>query len=135
MARKRSSLETLLTPLRRGPKPQRRGKAPPESNPDIEALWDVISRVPYGSATTYGDVARAAGLPGRARLAGYALRMTIDDMHLPWHRVVSAGGRIAFPKGSARYREQARLLKSEGVPVKEGRVSKSALTDLVSGDE
>ena len=131
MARTRKSLTTLLTPLRGRPKPQRRQRSAPETNSDIQALWDVISRIPYGAATTYGDVARAAGLPGRARQAGYALRMMIDEMHLPWHRVVAAGGRIAFPKSSARYREQTRLLKSEGVPVKDGRVSKSALIDLL----
>jgi len=51
-------------------------------------------------------------------------------MNLPWHRVMGAGGRIVFPKSSRHFREQARLLRSEGVPVKDGRVARSALVNL-----
>lgn len=94
----------------------------------MQAMWDVIARVPWGRVSTYGDVARAAGYPGRARQAGFALRHTPDDLQLPWHRIVGAGGRIAFPKGSRHHREQARLLRSEGVAVKDGRVARSAMT-------
>jgi methylated-DNA-protein-cysteine methyltransferase-like protein len=92
----------------------------------------VIARVQWGRVSTYGDIARAAGYPGRARQAGYALRHTPDNLHLPWHRIVGAGGRIAFPKGSRQHREQARLLRSEGVVVRDGRVARSA---IASGDE
>jgi methylated-DNA-protein-cysteine methyltransferase-like protein len=81
---------------------------------------------------TYGDVARAAGLPGRARLAGRALRESPAGLHLPWHRILGAGGRIVFPARSRHHREQARLLRSEGIPVKDGRVPRAA---LVSADE
>ena len=79
---------------------------------------------------TYGDVARAAGLPGRARQAGYALRNMPDGMHLPWHRVVGAGGKIAFPARSRSHREQVSLLRSEGVEVKNGRVARSAMKEV-----
>jgi alkylated DNA nucleotide flippase Atl1 len=44
--------------------------------------------------------------------------------------VVGAGGRIAFPSASRAHREQARLLRAEGVAVAEGRVARSALIDL-----
>jgi len=83
----------------------------------------MISAIPRGSVSTYGAVARAAGLPGRARLTGLALRVSPKDMNLPWHRVVGAGGRIVFPPSSPRYREQARRLRAEGVAVKDGRVN------------
>jgi methylated-DNA-protein-cysteine methyltransferase-like protein len=75
-------------------------------------------------------VARAAGLPGRARLTGLALRMAPDDMNLPWHRVLGAGGRIVFPKSSRHYREQAKRLKAEGVASKDGRVDTTRMADL-----
>jgi methylated-DNA-protein-cysteine methyltransferase-like protein len=51
-------------------------------------------------------------------------------MHLPWHRVVGAGGKIVFPPRSSAYREQSRLLRSEGIEVKSGRVARSAMIDL-----
>ncbi len=45
-----------------------------------------------------------------------------DDPGLPWHRVVRADGRIAFPPDSAQYAEQCGRLRAEGVRVEGGRV-------------
>jgi methylated-DNA-protein-cysteine methyltransferase related protein len=86
--------------------------------------------IPRGRVATYGDVARAAGLSRGARLTAYALRVLPDDLQLPWHRVVRAGGRIAFPSSSRAYHEQARRLRSEGVIVTDGRIARSAITSL-----
>lgn len=95
----------------------------------LQAIWDAVAMIPRGRVRTYGDVARVAGFPGRARQAGYALRMMPEELQLPWHRVVGAGGRIVFPKASAHYREQGRRLRAEGVAVKSGRVPRSAFMD------
>ena len=100
-----------------------------EDNPALQAIWDVVAQLPRGAVSTYGDVARAAGLPGRARQAGYALRHLPEGMHLPWHRVVGAGGKIVFPPGSRPFREQARRLRGEGVEVVDGRVARAALLE------
>jgi methylated-DNA-protein-cysteine methyltransferase-like protein len=43
-------------------------------------------------------------------------------MVLPWFRVLRSSGQIAFPPGSRGFREQSRLLRAEGVEVKNGRV-------------
>lgn len=67
-------------------------------------------------------MARSAGFPGRARQAGFALRVAPKEMNLPWHRVVGAGGRIVFPITSRAHQEQARRLRAEGVAVRDGRV-------------
>ena len=98
-------------------------------NPDIHAIWHVIAAIPRGQVTTYGAVARGAGLPGRARQAGYALKIAPKSLLLPWHRVVAAGGRIAFPPSSVQYRDQARRLRTEGVKVTKGRVARDALRE------
>ena len=87
----------------------------------------MIAAIPRGQVSTYGNVARAAGLPGRARMTAYALRMAPDDLALPWHRVLGAGGRIVFPAGSKHFNEQARRLRSEGITVTHGRVPASAI--------
>jgi methylated-DNA-protein-cysteine methyltransferase-like protein len=86
--------------------------------------------IPRGTVSTYGAVARAAGLPGRARLTGRALKLAPKEMHLPWHRVVGAGGRIVFPKSSLEHREQARRLRAERVLVKDGRVGRAYIADV-----
>ena len=95
----------------------------------LEAFWHAIATIPRGRVCSYGGIARAAGYPGQARRTAYALRVAPAALHLPWHRVLGAGGRIAFPKGSSGFREQARRLRAEGVPVRGGRVPRERLAD------
>jgi methylated-DNA-protein-cysteine methyltransferase related protein len=108
-----------------------RAGAQPVESPALQAIWHVVCRIPRGQASTYGAVARAAGFPGRARQAGFALRVAPAALRLPWHRVVGAGGRIVFPRSSAAYREQARRLRAEGVRVTDGRIDARVLTELL----
>jgi methylated-DNA-protein-cysteine methyltransferase-like protein len=107
-----------------------RGVTVPEDNPAFQEVWAVVDSIPRGSASTYGAVARAAGMPGRARLTGRALREAPKELNIPWHRVVGAGGKIVFPPSSLNFREQARRLRAEGVTVTRGRVAREAMTDL-----
>jgi methylated-DNA-protein-cysteine methyltransferase related protein len=128
------TLAALLEPLgRRGVVRRATATATGAQHPALEAIWHAVCTIPRGRVSTYGAVARAAGLPGRARQAGYALRVAGDSLDLPWHRVVGAGGRIAFPPASRAHREQARRLRAEGVRVVDGRVERTALTDLEEG--
>ena len=99
-------------------------------NPALEALWHAVCAIPRGQVSTYGDVARTAGFPGRARMAGFALRAAPKELNLPWHRVVGAGGRIVFPASSRGHKEQAKRLRAEGVLVRNGRVARFSLTRL-----
>src|SRR5690606_12322108 len=80
-----------------------------------------IRDVPHGQVAGYGQIARRAGLPGRARLVARVLSRG-DAEGLPWHRVLLSDGRIAFPEGSRGFREQQRRLRAEGVRVENGRV-------------
>jgi methylated-DNA-protein-cysteine methyltransferase-like protein len=125
---KPKSFAELFLPRGHMAAPRRAASA--EDNPAIQAIWDVVGMIPRGKVSTYGAVARAAGLPGRARLTGRALRIAPQELNLPWHRVVGAGGRIVFPKTSAPHREQARRLRAERVAVKDGRVDRACITDL-----
>src|SRR5512140_1350900 len=69
-----------------------------------------IMNIPRGHVSTYGAIARAAGLPGGARL----VVRTLGQSHgLPWQRVVAAGGRIAIP-GEGGLDQRFRL-EMEGV--------------------
>lgn len=80
-----------------------------------------IRAIPRGEVAGYGEVARRAGLPGRARLVARLLSHN-DDPRLPWHRVLRSDGRIALPEGSAGYLEQCQRLRAEGLRVVDGRV-------------
>jgi len=130
--RAKKDFAELFQPLRarKSPRPRR---AAPEENPALEAIWHVVCAIPRGQVSTYGAIARAAGLPGRARQAGFALRVAPRELNLPWHRVLGAGGRIVFPVASREYKEQARRLRAEGIDVKNARVPRSAIAVLDDG--
>ncbi|QDH69487.1 cysteine methyltransferase [Lysobacter alkalisoli] len=80
-----------------------------------------IRAIPRGEVAGYGEVARRAGLPGRARLVARLLSHN-DDPSLPWHRVLRSDGRIALPEGSPGFLEQCQRLRAEGLRVENGRV-------------
>ena len=123
---KKKTFTALLGPSRSKISSSRKPLAP-DDNPALQAMWHAVCAIPRGQVSTYGAVARAAGFPGRARQAGFALRVAPKALHLPWHRVVGAGGRIVFPKSSAEHREQVRRLRADGVLVQNGRVTSFAM--------
>lgn len=86
-----------------------------------QRILAAINAIRRGRVASYGDIARRAGLPGRARMVA---RLLSSGGHgdLPWHRVVRSDGRIAFAAGSCAWREQVRRLRAEGVTVVHGRV-------------
>lgn len=81
-----------------------------------ERFYDVVRAIPTGRVTSYGVVARLAGLPGHARQVGYALAALSDEHDVPWHRVVNARGEVSTRTGNRAYeRVQVALLEDEGV--------------------
>jgi len=86
-----------------------------------EQIYAVVRRIPRGKVATYGQVADLAGLPGQARLVGYALNALEDDGRFPWHRVINARGEISArwdePGGSVLQRLR---LEGEGVLFDDG---------------
>jgi methylated-DNA-protein-cysteine methyltransferase-like protein len=83
------------------------------------AVEAVIAALEPGELITYGEVALEAGWPGRARAVGAFLAAS-GDGGLPWWRVVPASGRLA----DHLVDEQSRRLASEGVVVRDGRISR-----------
>lgn len=74
-----------------------------------------LNAIPAGHVTSYGEVARRAGLPGHARLVCRVLRELPDRGATPWWRVVRADGRSAMAAESASGAEQRQRLQAEGV--------------------
>ena len=89
----------------------------------MRRIWDTVCEIPQGRVASYGQVAEIAGIPRGARQVGYALRHLPQGHDVPWHRVITASGRIAFDKGSQAYNEQRDRLIREAVPVVFGRVN------------
>lgn len=86
-----------------------------------ERILAAVRALAPGEVAGYGEVARRAGLPGRARLVARTLAQG-GDSGVPWHRVLRSDGRIAFPPGSEGHDEQVQRLRAEGVRVEAGRV-------------
>jgi len=86
------------------------------------SIYAVVRRIPTGHVATYGQVAELAGIPGGARVAGAALKISKPSDRLPWQRVIGKAGknrgRIAIhdPVGAAVQRQ---LLHEEGVAIGE----------------
>jgi methylated-DNA-protein-cysteine methyltransferase-like protein len=84
------------------------------------SIYAVVRRIPTGQVATYGQVAELAGIPGGARVAGAALKVSKPGQRLPWQRVIGKAGktrgRIAIhdPVGAAVQRQ---LLEREGVDI------------------
>ena len=83
------------------------------------AFRRMILSIPPGKVSTYGRVAAAAGYPRLHRAVARLLRIDPPD-HLPWHRVLGAGGEIKLRGAAAR--EQRARLKLEGVRFRGERV-------------
>ena len=79
---------------------------------DVAAVLDALQP---GAVVSYGEVAAEAGHPGAHRAVGRFLR---DHGGHHWWRVVTSTGRVV----PGNEEVQARLLTSEGVDVRDGRV-------------
>lgn len=92
-------------------------------NPNMfRRMLQKVAKVPYGKVATYGDIAYAAGFPGAARQAAWALHA--DSAGLPWHRIVGAGGKILLT-GEHGFEQRMRL-EVEGVSFVGSRVNMAA---------
>jgi methylated-DNA-protein-cysteine methyltransferase-like protein len=76
-------------------------------------VWQVVASIPSGRVMGYGEVAKAAGFPRYSRMVSSALGRSPEP--LPWYRVVRSNRTLAFEADSSSYREQAQLLKQEGI--------------------
>ena len=81
-------------------------------------VLEVTARIPFGSVSTYGQVAKLAGNPRAARAAGNALHENPIPIVVPCHRVVPTSGGIG-QYGGQEWRK-AFLLGLEGA-IAEGR--------------
>ena len=77
----------------------------------------VVRRIPKGRLASYGQVAKLAVHPRRARQVGMVLKGLPEGSRVPWHRVVNTQGYIPSRGRWWGAEEQARRLEAEGVAV------------------
>lgn len=84
------------------------------------AVWAQLLEIPYGTVTTYGDIASALGNRRAARAVGASCGRNPLLLLVPCHRVVGASGKLTgFAAGLQTKRA---LLSLEGIPIKKDKV-------------
>ncbi|MFJ5772969.1 methylated-DNA--[protein]-cysteine S-methyltransferase [Streptomyces sp. NPDC093094] len=62
--------------------------------PFQRAVWDQLTRIPYGETRSYGQLADALGNPGASRAVGLANGKNPVGIIVPCHRVVGSDGSL-----------------------------------------
>ena len=89
----------------------------------FEKVYEVVRLVPYGRATSYGDIAKYLGTGNSARMVGWAMNAChVSSPPVPAHRVVNRLGMLTgkFHFESPGMMQQ--LLESEGIEVVDDRI-------------
>ena len=85
----------------------------PSGTPFQLAVWTQLTRIPYGSTISYGDIARALGKrPVAARAVGLANGANPISIIVPCHRVIGSDGSLTGYGGGLDRKEL--LLRLEG---------------------
>lgn len=80
--------------------------------PFQRAVWAKVASIPYGTTTTYGEIAQRIGRPRAARAVGAANGANPLPILIPCHRVIGAGGSLTGYSGGLE--AKAALLRLEG---------------------
>ncbi len=89
--------------------------------PFQEEVYKALKKIPKGSVTTYGAIAKYLGTKA-VRVVGTAVGKNPDAPKVPCHRVVPGSGKIGNYSGEGGVDAKIRLLEEEGVAVKDGKI-------------
>ena len=64
----------------------------PEGSDFEKRVWSELRQIPFGTTTTYGEIARKLGDPGASRAVGLANASNPIAIIIPCHRVIGADG-------------------------------------------
>ncbi|BDZ51033.1 methylated-DNA--protein-cysteine methyltransferase [Frondihabitans sucicola] len=83
--------------------------------PFQDEIWERLRDVPWGTATSYGELAVLADRPTGARAVGGAIRANRIALLVPCHRVLGAGRRITGYSPGRGVETKRWLLEHEGI--------------------
>ncbi|MGH3088606.1 MAG: methylated-DNA--[protein]-cysteine S-methyltransferase [Rubrobacteraceae bacterium] len=82
-----------------------------------QAVWEELSRIPFGERRAYGEVAEAIGRPGEAVEVGKACAANHVLLVVPCHRVVGADGSLKGYADGMRIKERLLDLEASQKPL------------------
>jgi len=89
----------------------------------FEKVYDVVRKIPHGRITTYGAIASYLGAKSAARMVGWALNSSHNQVEkIPAHRVVNRNGILTGKHhfGSPHLMQQ--LLENENIIVVDDQI-------------
>ncbi len=86
----------------------------------FDRVYKVARQIPTGRVTSYGAIAKAVGSPQSARMVGWAMNASPEDV--PAHRVVNRNGLLSGKSHFGDSNAMQNLLEAEGVIVKNNQV-------------
>lgn len=78
----------------------------------IKAL-NAVAAIPYGETRSYGDIAKAIGLPKACRAVGSANNRNPLPIFIPCHRVVGSNGSLVGYAGGLQVKEKLLAIEKE----------------------
>jgi methylated-DNA-[protein]-cysteine S-methyltransferase len=79
-------------------------------------VWRELTRVPYGSTISYGELARRVGKPGGARAIGSVMASNPVPIVVPCHRVVGHDSSLVGFGGGLSLKERLLELEEARIP-------------------
>ncbi len=73
--------------------------------PFQEAIWSILSKIPYGITYTYKEVADKIGKPNAVRAVGAAIGRNPISIIIPCHRVIATNGKLTGFAGGLERKE------------------------------
>jgi len=69
------------------------------------AVWDLLCKIPYGSTTSYGQLAQQLGNRNKARAVGGAAHVNPLPLIIPCHRLIGADGKLTGFAGGLKIKK------------------------------
>lgn len=89
----------------------------PAGTPFQRQVWQALLRLPRGSTTTYGDIARALGMPQASQAVGAAVGRNPLLLFIPCHRVLGKGGALTGYAGGLERKKHLLTLENKPLDV------------------
>lgn len=90
-------------------------KLSPQGTKFQQQVWKQIEKIPFGSVTTYGAIAKAIKRPLAARAVGGAVGANPIAIFIGCHRVMGSSGALTGYSGGNGLPTKCSLLELEGI--------------------
>ena len=79
-----------------------------------DTIYKIVATIPAGKVMAYGQIAEM--IPKcTARMVGYAMSSSPDEIEIPWWRVVNSQLKISLRNANSHHILQRELLLEEGI--------------------